>query len=276
MAYKTVLLCLNEIGRLPQLIEAARTLGTTFKAHISGLYVIPSVQVYPASGYAATPDIFDGNRTYYEENKAKVRDAFETGMKQDGLSFDFHLVDSSLPLIGNEVITYGRSADLVVISATDKNAMRGVEYDFVERLIIAAGRPILVLPFLGNTPLNMDEVLVGWDESREATRAVFDAIPILQKAKRARIVTIDGMAKGKLPGASLAESLDRHGVKAELTNVSSDGLSSGATLLRAASDHGAGLIVLGAYGHSRFTEFIFGGVTRHMVQHLDRPVLMSH
>jgi nucleotide-binding universal stress UspA family protein len=101
-------------------------------------------------------------------------------------------------------------------------------------------------------------------------------MPLLQLAKNVRIVGIDTAARGELQGASLAEAIHRHKVKCELTNVTSDGYSAGETLLRAANDHGAGLIVLGAYGHNRFSEFIFGGVTRHMVRHLDRPILMSH
>jgi nucleotide-binding universal stress UspA family protein len=276
MAYKTILLCLNEIGRLPQLVEAGRALGAKFKAHVTGLYVIPGVQVYPSAGYAAAPDVFDGNRLYFKNNEAKVRAAFEQAMKVDGLSFDFTSVDSSLPLIVNDVMAHGRNADLLVVSATDRQSSQGVEYDFVERLIIASGRPVLVLPFIGDAKLDVTEVLIGWDEGREAARAVFDALPFLQKAKRARIISIDSDAKGTLTGSDLAESLDRHGVKTEITAVSSNGQSSGETLLRAASDFGAGLIVIGAYGHNRFAEFIFGGVTRHIVHHLDRPVLMSH
>jgi nucleotide-binding universal stress UspA family protein len=276
MAYKTILLCLNEIGRVPQLVEAARILGSTFNAHISGLYVIPGVQVYPAAGYAAAPDVFDGNRQHYQKHVDGVREQFETAMKSDGIRFDFHIIDSSLPMICNEVTEQGRNADLIVTSATDRKAYEGVEYDFVERLVIAAGRPVLVLPFLGEAKLHLDEVIVGWDEGREAARATFDALPLLKAAKRVRVIRIDASPRGEVQGATLAEALDRHGVNVEITNVSSDGQTTGETLLRAASDHGAGLVVIGAYGHSRFTEMIFGGVTRHIVHHLDRPVLMSH
>jgi nucleotide-binding universal stress UspA family protein len=276
MAYKTILLCLNEIARLPQIIEAGRTLGTEFKAHISGLYVIPGIQVYPTAGYAATPDIFDGNRAFYKNHQTKVREAFEKAMQADGLSFDFQLIDSSTPLIGNEVMVQGRNADLIVVSSTDRDSTQGVEYDFVERLIIAAGRPVMILPFVGSAKLNFNEVMVAWDDSREAARAAFDALPLMQKSKRTRVVSIDTAGKGKLPGGTLAESLDRHGVKVELTSLTSDGQNTGETLLRAASDFGTDIIVLGGYGHSRFTEFIFGGVTRHMIRHLDRPIVMSH
>ncbi len=276
MAYKTILVCLNEISRQPQLIAVARQLGIKFGAHISALYIIPGVQVYPSAGYGAGPDIFDGTRVFYQNRLEKTRETFEAAMKLDKLSFDLHVVDNSLPLITNAVIENCRNADLVVISATSPDAEEGVEQDFAERFVLAAGRPVLVLPFKGETTLNFDSMMVAWDDSREAARATFDALPFLQKSKKTRLVTVDVLVGGALPAGSIAETLDRHNVKTEITNVSSDGLSTGDTLLRAAKDYGADLIVLGAYGHSRFSEMIFGGATRHILKNLDRPVLMSH
>jgi nucleotide-binding universal stress UspA family protein len=276
MAYKTILLCLNEIARLPQLIAVARQLGTTFNAHVSGLYVIPGVTVYPAAGYGAGPDIFDGHRIFFQKHLPKVQETFETAMKQDKLSFDTHVVDSALPLIANELIDNCHDADLVVISNTNHDDTDGVEYDFVERFVLAAGRPVLVLPYKGEVKLKTDQITVGWNDSRESSRAVFDALPFLQKSKLTRLVTVDVAPRGTLPAAGIAETLDRHGVKTEVTNVSSDGMTTGETLLRAANDYGADLLVMGAYGHSRFTEMIFGGATRHIIRSLDRPILMSH
>ena len=108
----------------------------------------------------------------------------------------------------------------------------------------------------------------------------FDAIPILKAAKKVHIVRADPQKdpslRGSIPGADLAETLARHGVKAETEGYPTDGQDAGQALLRRAADTGAGLIVMGAYGHSRLTEFIFGGATRHVLQRQDRPVLMSH
>lgn len=276
MAYKTILVCLNEISRQPQLIAMARQLGIKFGAHVSALYIIPGVQIYPSAGYGAGPVIFDGTRVFYQNQLEKTRQAFETAMSLDKLSHDLHVVDYSLPLITNAAIENCRNADLVVISATSPDAEEGVEQDFAERFVLGAGRPVLVLPFKGQTTLNFDQMMVAWDDSREAARATFDALPFLQKSKNTRVVTVDVSVGGALPAGSIAETLDRHNVKTEITNVSSDGLSIGDTLLRAAKDYGADLIVLGAYGHSRFSEMIFGGATRHILKNLDRPVLMSH
>ena len=119
MAYKTVLVSLNEIVRLPQLIAAAALLGRMFEAHVAGLYVIPAVQVYPSVGFEAAPQVFEGNRTYFKDNADLIRNAFETAMKAEGLSFDLHVVDARTPIIADEVIAQGRSADVLVVSATN-------------------------------------------------------------------------------------------------------------------------------------------------------------
>jgi nucleotide-binding universal stress UspA family protein len=276
MGYKTILVCLNEIGRLPQLIAMARDLGAKFSAHISGLYVIPGIDFAPTSAYTAGANFYDGNQIYFQKNQAKVKATFEQAMKQDGLSFDFHALSSVLPHIGREVVKEGRATDLIVVSSTNRDAFSGVEPDFVEQLLIASGRPILVLPPTGETWPSMEDVIIGWDNSREASRAVFDALPFLEAASRTHLVTIDSSARRTVPGASLAEALDRHGVKAKTKNISSEGMNTGEVLMRCAQDQSAGLIVLGAYGHTRFTEFILGGATRHMVQNLNLPLLMSH
>jgi len=123
-------------------------------------------------------------------------------------------------------------------------------------------------------------VVLGWDGGREAARAAFDAMPILKQAKRVRVMRADPQKdpalRGAVAGADLAETLARHGVKAEAMGYPTDGMDAGQALLRCADDCGAGLIVMGAYAHSRLTEFIFGGATRFVLTRMNRPVLMSH
>lgn len=276
MAYKTILVCLNEIARLPQLISVARDLGVRFNAHVSGLYVIPAIQVYPSDGFGGTANYSDGTRIFFQKHLPRVKESFESAMQMDKLSFETRVVESPLPSIASEMIDNCRNVDLVIISNTDRSNTGEVESDFVETFVLAAGRPVLILPYKGEARFKSDQIMVGWNDSRESSRAVFDALPFLQKAKLTRLVTVDVPAGGTLPAAGIAETLDRHGVKTEITDVVSDGMSAGETLLRAANDHGADLIVLGAYGHSRFSEMVFGGATRHIIGNLDRPALMSH
>lgn len=280
MAYKTILVSLNEVTRVPQLVAAASELGRRFQAHVAGFYVVPAVQVYPSVGFEAAPQVFEGNRTFFKDNAEKVRTAFEGAMKRDGLSYDFHLSDARSPVIADEVIAQGRSADLIIVSATNPDEVTGVERDFVEQVMMGAGRPVLVLPYQGEAKIDLTEVVLGWDGGREAARAAFDAMPILKQAKKVRVVRADPQKdpalRGAVAGADLAETLARHGVKAEAMGYPTDGMDAGQALVRCADDCGAGLIVMGAYAHSRLTEFIFGGATRFVLTRMNRPVLMSH
>jgi nucleotide-binding universal stress UspA family protein len=280
MSYKTILVSLNEVGRLPELVAAAVTLARETGAHVSGLYVVPAVQVYPSVGFEAAPQVFEGNRSFFKDNGARVKQAFEEAMRREGLSHDFHQIDARTPVIADEVVAAGRVADLVIVSATNPEEITGVERDFVEQTVMALGRPVIVLPYKGKAAVSLNEVIIGWDGGREASRAAFDALPLLKKAAKVRVVRIDPQKdpslRGSVAGADLAEALARHGVKAEAQGYPTDGQDEGQALMRCAEDCGAGLIVMGAYGHSRLAEFIFGGATRFVLNRLVCPVLMSH
>ena len=280
MSYKTILVSLNEVGRLSELVAASVALARDTGAHVSGLYVVPAVQVYPSVGFEAAPQVFEGNRSFFKDNGARVKQAFEEAMRREGLSFDFHQIDARTPVIADEVVASGRVADLVIVSTTNPEEITGVERDFVEQTVMALGRPVIVLPYKGKATVSLNEVIIGWDGGREAARATFDALPLLKKAGKVRVVRIDPQKdpslRGSVAGADLAEALARHGVRAEAQGYPTDGQDEGQALMRCAEDSGAGLIVMGAYGHSRLAEFIFGGATRFVLNRLVRPVLMSH
>jgi nucleotide-binding universal stress UspA family protein len=276
MAYKTILLSLNELARNKSIIPAVAKLAAQNGAEVIGLYVLPGITIYPASTYAAAPDIFDGNRRHFEKEQAAIHDLFEKGMASEGVSCQFQVIDSDVPLIAPEVIKNSRNAELLVISATRQSDDRGVEYDFVESVVMASGRPVLVLPIDDTLTLDFSDVLLAWNESRESSRAAFDALPFLQHAKTVHITKIDHTQRGTMPGVDIAETLARQGVSCDVMALASEGMTHGEALLRAAKEQNSGLVVMGAYGHSRVMEFVFGGATRHVIKHLDRPVLMSH
>ena len=280
MAYKTILVSLNEIARLTSLNAVAKRIGEAVQAHVSGLYVIPSVQFYPSVGLEAVPQVFEGHRTYFKDHSEEVRRSFSAAMESDGLSFDIAVSEAQSPLIADELVARGRAADLVIVSATNPDQATGVELDCVERVVMGVGRPVLVLPYKGADALDLGEVVIGWNGHREAARAAFDALPVLKLAGKVSVVYVDPQRdpdqRSAVPGADLAEALARHGVKAVAEGMTTEGIEAGQALLRRANDSGAGLVVMGAYGHSRLREFVFGGATSHVLGHLDRPVLMSH
>jgi nucleotide-binding universal stress UspA family protein len=183
-------------------------------------------------------------------------------------------------LIGDSVMEQGRSFDLVLLSKTDTKSELGVELDFVPRTAMAVGRPVMVVPF--NMPLasTYETVIIGWNGSREAARAVFDSLPIIKRAKTVYVIWV-GPPAGRSPSEiprleGIADALHFHGIKAVATALDGGDENTGGVLLRKAADLGADLLVIGAYGHSRLSEFILGGVTRTVLRDMTCPVLLSH
>jgi nucleotide-binding universal stress UspA family protein len=280
MSYKTVLVALNEINRLDALNAAATRIAKLDGAFVRGLYTIPAAQIYPSTGFEAVPQMFEGHQTFFKNNQAKVKNAFEAATKQAKLDEEFISIEGRSPLISDEIISHGKSADLIIASATDPAEVSGVELDCIERVLVSAGRPLLVLPRGNEHVLNLERIVVGWNGGREAARAVFDALPLLQAAKSVDVVCVDSKNEERVtpeqPGRRIVATLERHKVKARARTMESGGESAGKALLKHAKEIDAGLIVMGAYGHSRLREFVFGGATRHVLDDMTSPVLMSH
>jgi nucleotide-binding universal stress UspA family protein len=142
------------------------------------------------------------------------------------------------------------------------------------------GRPALVIPYIGARAIPPKRAMVAWDGSREAARAVNDALPFLRLATSVTILVVDAERRpsqlGEQPGADIATHLARHSVKVEVRQVHGGGLATGDVILSQASDEGTDLVVMGGYGHSRFREMVLGGATRHLLDHMTCPVLLSH
>jgi nucleotide-binding universal stress UspA family protein len=280
MTIKTVAVSLNDINRLDSLLDYAAALAGRFGAQVNGVYVIPAVQVYPSIGFEAVPQVFDGHRQFFKEKLDSVRAAFESAMQKAGQDHRFECVDAKEPAVAGGLLRFTRRADIAVIAVPEGETTAGIETDFVENVLMAAGRPVIALPASGQAAFSVQEVVVGWNGAREATRAVFDALPLLRLAEQVRIVIVDPQDdpefRDRVAGINISEALSRHGVKCQAESIATGGLDHGEALLSKAAETGAGLVVMGAYGHSRLAEFVFGGATRFVIDHIDRPVLFSH
>jgi nucleotide-binding universal stress UspA family protein len=137
---------------------------------------------------------------------------------------------------------------------------------------------VIFVPYIFKGAAQLDRVMVCWDGSRAATRAVADSLPLLGKAKQVEIVIVaSGRPKSdEVPGADLAQHLARHGLKVDVKRITSPDIDVPSTILSYAADSSADLIVMGGYGHSRLREFVLGGVTRSLLESMTVPVLMSH
>ena len=147
-----------------------------------------------------------------------------------------------------------------------------------EGVLFESGRPVIFVPYIQKAALKLDRVMVCWDGSRAATRAIADSLPFLQKAKKVEIVIVASKAgkTDELPGADLGQHLARHGLQIDVKRITSPDVDVPSALLSHAADSSADMIVMGGYGHSRLREFILGGVTRGILESMTVPVLMSH
>jgi nucleotide-binding universal stress UspA family protein len=171
-------------------------------------------------------------------------------------------------------------SDLVILGQVEPDVVMPTGPSFPADVVMGAGRPALVVPFIGARATWGERILVAWNASREAARAVNDALPFLACAKSVTVLTVNpeqnGLEARREPGADIALHLARHGVKVEAERSIARGITVGDAILAEIGDNGHDMLVMGAYGHSRLREFVLGGVTQEMLQVMAVPVLMSH
>lgn len=281
MAYKTILVHVNDERRCDHLLKQATALATRFEAHLIGLFVAPQPLVmyteWPGVGMA---DVIEESRRAHAEACERLRVKFNEATKTLAHPGEWRFAQSLFANVGDEVIASGRNADLIVASQADSDWHMSRDMDVPDRLAIESGRPVLVVPNGAKQPFSARRITIGWNEKREGARAVFDALPFLKKAESVNVVWVNpvvgGVLSGDMPGSELCRSLARHGVKCEASWAEATDTGAGVELLRQANAYGSDLLIMGAYGHSRWSEFILGGASQHVFAKASIPVLMSH
>ena len=278
MTYKTILLHVNDERRAVGLIEVATLLAARHDAHLIALYVIPPIPAYGTNSIGA--DYIETGLATFRAEAMRVRTAFEAECKGRSLSAEWRMIDPKHDGVAEIVMEHGHSADLIIASQRDWSWEFSMLLDNPERLAIESGRPVLVIPHSRSCSQFGKRVTLAWNGRREATRAAFDALPLLHAAESVRILWVNPQeASGDPDGLSttdIAAALRRHGVKCEVVTSLAGELAVGGSLLSGLADDGSDLLVMGAYGHSRLREFVFGGATQHVLNHMTAPVLMSH
>ena len=192
-----------------------------------------------------------------------------------GLGIKISQVATQWPSSPSEIIWRGRTNDLCVLCLPQTTSMEA-RMD-VEDWLFGAGRPCVLYPNDIHECFSLDTVLVTWDFSKSAARALFDAMPLLNAAQNVRLLTVRGERDIRIDDLKtpVSELLTAHGVKAEIIEVDIAG-SIGRTILDQAESVHANLVVMGAYGHSRLKEFVLGGATKEILNTTQIPLLMSH
>ena len=273
-----ILVHVDQSPRALMRLDIAAELARQHGAHLTALQVIdvasPVMAMGDGGGGAVIAELMEQMRQSALAAGVKLKVAFEAALARDGIMGEWRQVEGTTQEI---LALHGRYADLLVLGQDDPESDSG---GLLEAMVFDCGQPVLAIPFAGSFNTIGKRVLVGWNASREASRALHDALPLIAKAETATVFLANpkrGLGgHGEEPGADIARHLARHGMKVEVAMAIADDVPDSALLLNHASDMGADLLVMGAYGHSRLREFILGGMTRSLLREMTVPVLLSH
>ena len=257
--------------------DFAISVADAFEAHVLGLAFVYD-PVIPGSVMGGIPPEFIESQRRESENKVQQAIArFEQVAKRVGVAYETRTLNASIAGAADRLGHLARRFDLAIVGQPERERAAAAEV-VDEGVLFDSGRPVIFVPYIQKSGLKLDRVMLCWDGSRAATRAINDAMPFLEKAKQVELVIVSSKAgkANELTGADMGQHLARHGLKVEVKRITSPDIDVTSTILSYAADSSADMIVMGGYGHSRLREFILGGVTRGLLETMTVPTLMSH
>jgi nucleotide-binding universal stress UspA family protein len=260
------------------ILEFAGLLAEENGARLISLFTQPAPAVTPPETFARGTGIravIEEQDSQLKSIEARQRAVFEDIVRRYGISRSEW---RSLSHWSSEVAVNAYYADLVVISRPERTGQMSDPPGLAESLVLSSGRPIILFP-PGGKASRVRRILVGWNATREAIRAVADAVPLFARADAVEVLIVDYQRQrarhGQKAGAQIARRLAGLGAQVEVQRLSSEGKDVGHLLLSQAVEFRADLLIMGAYGHSRLREWMFGGVTRTVLYEAGLPVLTS-
>ena len=255
----------------------AVSVAAALQAHLTGIAFIYD-PIVPISGTGYIPaDVIESQRADNETAADAAIKDFTTTTDRAGISAEPQSLTASLTGAGDQFARMARRFDLAIVGQAQPE-MSTMEQIIGETTLFESGRPMIMVPYIQKAPFKTGNVMICWDGSRTAARAVADAIPILGKSSRIEIVSVTSERgkKDEIEGVDIDQHLARHGLKVDVHRISKGNIDVADALLSHAADSAADLMVMGGYGHSRLREFVLGGVTRSIFQSMTLPVLLSH
>jgi len=280
MSWKNLLVQVDGGRQSGDRIDTAIALAQRFEAHLTGLVVVdePTLPGYVMARIPAAA--WEARRQERRRKAERLLEQFRATAERAGVNVDSRLDFAVDGDVARVLPIHARHADLTVLGQHDPEDGQAGGNLLIGDVALSCGRPILVIPFIGAGATLGERILVAWDGGREATRAVNDALPLLKRAAKVTVVTVNpGMRPGRhgsVAGADISLHLARHGVNVEVQSLEVRDIGIGDAILSRLSDISADLLVMGAYGRSRLRETLLGGVTHHILATMTVPVLMSH
>lgn len=248
-------------------------------AHLTGLCLAVEPEVPATVMGMVPPEAIAGPREAIREQAETAIAQFRLAVERAGIAAEGRIVQvldfDAVDVFAQHV----RHSDMAILGQPDPADFLRLPHSFPTDIVMAGGRPAIVMPFVEVPPVIGQRVLVAWDGGREAARAVNDALPILERAHAVTVLAVNpdvSSAGNRDAGADISLHLARHGVKVTAARTVSRETSVGDVILADIADNSMDLLVMGAYGHSRLREWVLGGVTRHILAHMTVPVFMSH
>ncbi|MCZ6482667.1 MAG: universal stress protein [Alphaproteobacteria bacterium] len=277
MALKDILVHIDNSPSCPARLDVAINLARENGAHLAGLYVIGLAPIHQYAEADLGPELIEAHDRYMREASKEAEQMFKQRIEGAGLDAEWRSVEGN---VSETVALNARYADLAILGQRNVERLDpGTAPEMPEHTVLDVGRPVLLVPHSGEFPAIGKRVFVAWKANRGAARAVNDSLGFLKKAEKILILSVNPRggisAAGDVPGDDIARHLARHGIDAEAAHVGKEELSVGEMLLSRAAEFGADLLVMGAFGHSRWRSMILGGVTRRILADMTLPVLIS-
>lgn len=280
MSWKDILVLVADAQTDEPAMALSEILARQSKAHLSAAFLTP----LPDEPLAYEPTVVAGvwaellgrARADAEAERKRV----EARLAKSGMQVEMRAAEALSRDLGRVAAVHARYADVAVMTRPDDGVGQELREEIIEGVLFHSGRPALIAPPDWKGDTIGKRVVVAWDASREATRALSEADDLLEFAEAVTVVTVDAKPKmfghGDQPGANIAGHLKRRGLPAEVKNIDSGGRPAALSILEEANRLNADLLVMGGYAHSRLRELVFGGATRELLRHATVPILMAH
>jgi nucleotide-binding universal stress UspA family protein len=257
--------------------DYAVSVASALNAHLTGIAFVYD-PIVPVSGTGYIPaEVIETQQADNEAVAKSAIDRFAEATRREGLSAEPLSISASLSGAGQQFARIARRFDLAIVGQAEPETS-SVEDIIAETTLFESGRPMILVPYIQKAPFKLDNVMVCWDGSHQAARAIGDAIPLLGTAGRVEIVIVGSEhgSQDEIEGADMGQHLARHGLKVEVHRMDGGTTDVADALLSHAADSGADFMIMGGYGHSRLREFVLGGVTHSIVRALTVPALLAH
>ena len=278
MTLRTILVCLTNTKTAARLFETAALLARRDNAHVIGHYVTESLVMYPGIAVHIPEVSYKGFIANQQAEANEVQAIFEAHAKAEDFPSEWRKVSSESGFVADSIIASARSVDLVIIAQEDNGEDRPHINNMQERVIKESGRPVLVVPHDYKAETLGENIVLGWSETREATRAAHDLIDVASPQANVRVLRIGTPPHNTLADHSandMAVALARHGPQIEIVHRDKDSEKVADILNHEAFEMGADMLATGAFGHSRTYDFVIGAATRALLNDAKLPVLFS-